>query len=138
MKALTLTALMAPPLVRAMPLHAVDITARTDVGVLFNDTDLEGRTTAFILAALAIAQASAVQAQTAPPSTTQGTHALLNQFCVSCHNERLRTGGLMLDNLNAANPAADPKVWEQVVEFLVEQGARPRTTVATSLKGGLR
>src|SRR3954471_23352132 len=41
--------------------------------------------------------------------------ALLNQYCVTCHNERLKTAGLELDKVSVENVAAMPDVWEKVV-----------------------
>src|SRR5262245_20819035 len=44
--------------------------------------------------------------------------AILRQYCVTCHNQRLKTAGLTLDALNlAAVPAAAP-IWEKVVKKL--------------------
>jgi hypothetical protein len=41
--------------------------------------------------------------------------AFLKQYCVTCHNSRLRTGGLALDALNPASVAPDAETWEKVV-----------------------
>ena len=41
--------------------------------------------------------------------------ALINQYCVSCHNERLKTGGLALDTVSVENVSQNPEVWEKVV-----------------------
>ncbi len=43
---------------------------------------------------------------------------VLNQYCVSCHNDRLKTGGLALDKLDLANVPADAAIWEKVVRKL--------------------
>ena len=40
-------------------------------------------------------------AQSAPHQTT------VRRYCVSCHNQRLKTAGLMLDGLDAEHPSAD-------------------------------
>jgi hypothetical protein len=44
--------------------------------------------------------------------------ALVRQYCVTCHNERLRTGGLALDLLDTGHPGADPDAWEKAVRKL--------------------
>ena len=44
--------------------------------------------------------------------------ALVNQYCVVCHNETLKTGGLELDAIDANNIAANPDVWERVLRKL--------------------
>ena len=49
---------------------------------------------------------------------------LLDRYCVSCHNDRLRPGGLALDEIDAANVGAGAEVWEQVIRR-VRMGAMP-------------
>ena len=44
--------------------------------------------------------------------------ALLDRYCVTCHNERLNTAGLTLDLLDVDDVAARPEVWEKVVRKL--------------------
>ncbi|HUQ93166.1 MAG TPA: DUF1592 domain-containing protein [Bryobacteraceae bacterium] len=39
----------------------------------------------------------------------------LDTYCVSCHNQKLRTAGLALDHLDAAKPGADAEIWERVI-----------------------
>src|SRR5262245_19793956 len=41
--------------------------------------------------------------------------ALLNQYCVTCHNQRAKTAGLMLDTLDYAHLDKDAATWEKVV-----------------------
>ena len=41
--------------------------------------------------------------------------AVLNQYCVTCHNERTKTAGLTLDTLNLAHVEENADVWEKVV-----------------------
>ena len=43
---------------------------------------------------------------------------LLNRYCVTCHNERVKTADLKLDQVDADNPAAHAEVWEKVVHKL--------------------
>ena len=42
----------------------------------------------------------------------------LNKYCVSCHNERLKSGGLALDTADLANVPDGSRVWEKVVRKL--------------------
>jgi mono/diheme cytochrome c family protein len=51
-------------------------------------------------------------ARPAPASTEA---AFLNQYCITCHNERLKTGNLTLDTVDVANVGADAETWEKVV-----------------------
>ena len=44
--------------------------------------------------------------------------ALLNQYCVTCHNQRLKTGNLVLEKLDpthAAESSATSETWEKVI-----------------------
>src|SRR5262245_53669108 len=44
--------------------------------------------------------------------------AFLNQYCVSCHNERAKTAGLMLDKLDIEHVGDNAETWEKVVRKL--------------------
>jgi mono/diheme cytochrome c family protein len=50
-------------------------------------------------------------------SAGSGTHyqAVVSQYCVTCHNERAGTAGLLLDRLDVARAGDHPEVWEKVV-----------------------
>jgi mono/diheme cytochrome c family protein len=58
---------------------------------------------------------SSPSAASAPPSTHR---RLLDQYCVTCHNERLKTAGLRLDQIDVSRPEIEPEVWEKVVRKL--------------------
>jgi hypothetical protein len=45
-----------------------------------------------------------------PPSAT-----FVSSYCASCHNERVKSGGLALDSLDVTNIAAQAHTWEKVV-----------------------
>ncbi len=49
---------------------------------------------------------------------------LIDQYCVTCHNQRLKTAGLVLDTLDLAKIPADAETWEKVVRKL-RTGAMP-------------
>jgi mono/diheme cytochrome c family protein len=80
------------------------------------------------MAGLLSVQTSALPAQASPPpaTTANPVPSLVATYCVSCHNEKLRTGGLSLENIDAAHPSANPEVWERVVTKL-RAGAMPPT-----------
>ena len=44
--------------------------------------------------------------------------ALVNQYCVTCHNQRTKTAGLTLDTMNLAEVGKDAKIWEEAVRKL--------------------
>ncbi|NNE38155.1 MAG: DUF1587 domain-containing protein, partial [Gammaproteobacteria bacterium] len=51
--------------------------------------------------------------------------ALLDRYCVSCHNETLKTAGLMLDQANINDVGEDPTLWERVVTKLMLRAMPP-------------
>jgi mono/diheme cytochrome c family protein len=55
--------------------------------------------------------------QDASPDSTQ-VRATLDQYCVTCHNQRTRAAGLALDVLDVAHAPADAETWEKVVQRL--------------------
>ncbi|MSV36291.1 MAG: DUF1587 domain-containing protein, partial [Bryobacterales bacterium] len=64
--------------------------------------------------------------QAPAPSPMQESQAALTKYCVTCHNEKLRTGGLTLDTLDAARPSAHPETWERVIRRLRTSTMPPR------------
>jgi len=63
---------------------------------------------------------TAVQQQSSSPPlpTVSPQRALINQYCVTCHNQRLKTAGLMLDGLDLGQVSGNAAVWEKVVRKL--------------------
>jgi mono/diheme cytochrome c family protein len=60
----------------------------------------------------------AVMAQTPAAAGPDQNHALLNTYCVTCHNSRLKTGGLALDALNLQSAPDDAQIWEKALRKL--------------------
>jgi uncharacterized protein DUF1592/uncharacterized protein DUF1588/uncharacterized protein DUF1587/uncharacterized protein DUF1595/uncharacterized protein DUF1585/cbb3-type cytochrome c oxidase subunit III len=60
-----------------------------------------------------------------PDTTYASEHrATIEKYCVTCHNARLKTGGLALDAADLTHVSRDAAVWEQVVRKL-RVGAMP-------------
>jgi hypothetical protein len=57
-------------------------------------------------------------------AATPAPRALLDQYCVTCHNQKLKTAGLLLDKADPTNVSLDPETWEKVVRK-VRAGAMP-------------
>ena len=77
------------------------------------------RLAACCLAASSFLAAQAVSSQAQPaPTAVPPQRALLNQYCVVCHNDRLKTAGLMLDKLDPLHVEESPAKWEMVVRKL--------------------
>ena len=61
----------------------------------------------------------AIQEPSNPAQPAVSPHrALLNRYCVTCHNEKLRTAELMIDRMDVENVSEDAAVWEKVVRKL--------------------
>jgi hypothetical protein len=73
-------------------------------------------------ALLWIAATGMATAQAAAPEVgdVRGSRAVLDQYCVPCHNQRLKTAGLMLDRADPSpsKVAESPELWEKVVRRL--------------------
>ena len=67
-------------------------------------------------ASAARAAGPAAQPVTAPSPASQ--RAVIDQYCVGCHNERLRQGGLVLDRLDTSRIGESAQIWEKVVRKL--------------------
>ncbi len=78
---------------------------------------------AVLAAAFGSAAAAGTQQASGAPSVSP-QRALLDRYCVTCHNERLQTAGLTLDRMDVANVSAGAEVWEKVVRKL-RAGAMP-------------
>jgi mono/diheme cytochrome c family protein len=64
-----------------------------------------------------------MQAQTpvgpaAPSPVISTQRQFLDRYCVTCHNDRLKTGGLTLERADVSRSEAQPEVWENVVRKL--------------------
>jgi mono/diheme cytochrome c family protein len=93
-----------------------------------------------------LAQAAQTSAPAAAPAKTS-ERALLDRYCVTCHNSKLRTGNLALDDPDLTKLGDHPEIWERVI-YKIQGGmmppvGRPRPEQAefdsllTFLKGGL-
>src|SRR5580704_8037293 len=52
------------------------------------------------------------------PLPVASQRALLDQYCVTCHNQKLKTGGLMLDRMDLAHAGDNAEAWEKVIRKL--------------------
>ncbi len=64
----------------------------------------------------------AFQRPAAAPATTAAStasqRALLDEYCVDCHNQQMKTGGLVLDKIDLDHVAAGAETWEKVIKKL--------------------
>ena len=66
--------------------------------------------------------AAVLQSAAAPPAAAH--QAVLSKYCYVCHNDRLKSGGLVLSALDISAPAKNSGSWEKVIRKL-GTGAMP-------------
>jgi mono/diheme cytochrome c family protein len=71
-----------------------------------------------ISAALAQGEAVVAQRASAPVTAAAKQRELLDRYCVTCHNDRLKTANLSLEKLDLASAGDHAEVWEKVVRKL--------------------
>jgi uncharacterized protein DUF1592/uncharacterized protein DUF1588/uncharacterized protein DUF1587/uncharacterized protein DUF1585/uncharacterized protein DUF1595 len=93
--------------------------------------------------AWSVLQAAAPQAPALPSAGPPSERDVLDRYCVTCHNDRLKTSGLSLEKLDVSQAETTPDVWEAVVRKLQArsmppQGARrPDEAAYRTLQAGL-
>ncbi|MFN7920972.1 MAG: DUF1592 domain-containing protein [Bryobacteraceae bacterium] len=76
-----------------------------------------------------------------------GTGAFVDRYCLGCHNQKSKTGGLSLEGVDASRPESQAAIWERVVTRL-RMGSMPPPglprpdaatyrSVATTLEGAI-
>jgi len=80
-------------------------------------TKVAGISSALCLA-LVHTQAQTPVAPAAQSPAASSQRQFIDRYCVTCHNDRLKTGGLSLERVDASRPDAQPEVWEKVVHKL--------------------
>jgi hypothetical protein len=59
-----------------------------------------------------------ISAQSVAAQSVDEFQKTLNQYCVTCHNETLKTANLMLDRTNLNDLSENPEIWEKVITKL--------------------
>ena len=67
------------------------------------------------LAASGFIALEAQQPSAGAPVPSAAHRDVINRYCVSCHNDRLKRGGLALDTVAADDVGRNPEVWEKVL-----------------------
>ncbi len=81
--------------------------------------------TSLIAAALGLLAAGSASAQPAPADAA-AQRAIVNQYCVTCHNARLKTANLLLDQVDLSTLGDHPALGEKIVRKL-RAGLMPPT-----------
>jgi mono/diheme cytochrome c family protein len=73
-----------------------------------------------VLVAVALSSSSVVaqQQQISTPPALATQQALLNQYCVTCHNQRAKTAGVMFDTMDLSDISKNADIWEKAVRKL--------------------
>ena len=71
-----------------------------------------------IAAIVAALVATSAPVRTEGPSAQSDARAVVQRYCVTCHNSRTKAGGLLLDQLDAGQPEQHPEIFEKVVRKL--------------------
>ena len=80
---------------------------------------MSGRAILASVSAVAAGLALAFSLGAAPPEPTATTErALLDEYCVVCHNQQMKTGGLMLDKMDLAHIPEGAETWEKAIRKL--------------------
>src|SRR5262249_26336359 len=74
--------------------------------------------TAAVLVALMAPPLSRSQSSSSPGS-------VLSKYCLTCHNEKLKTAGFVIDPPGVAHAGAHPDAWEKVVRKLRTKAMPP-------------
>jgi len=75
----------------------------------------------FTVAVLVSAQLPAATPARQEPDTINSiaaNRALLDRYCVTCHNQKAKTAGIMFDTMDLAHVGKDAPVWEEAVRKL--------------------
>ena len=71
--------------------------------------------------------ASPQNAAPAPVATAASAQQeTITRYCVSCHNDRLKTQGLSLEHADLAHASANPELWEKVARKLQARSMPPQ------------
>ena len=79
---------------------------------------LAGLAAALLLSVQVKITAQQSNAPAAGVSQASSQRQFLDRYCVSCHNEKLKTGGLSLVQVDLSKPGAQSELWEKVLRKL--------------------
>jgi mono/diheme cytochrome c family protein len=89
-------------------------------------------------ASLGLSLSLGAQCAMAQSSVAAEYRTVLNRYCVTCHNQKAKTAGLLLDKADVTNVAAEAALWEKVRRKLhdgaMPPAGMPRPDTATSKK----
>lgn len=88
-----------------------------------------------VMAILPLCTNTGVLAQ-APETDSDGAQAVVNQYCLECHNIEDWAGSLALDTFDTNRPEVDPDIWEHVIRK-VDAGLMPPANASRPSRASL-
>ncbi len=87
--------------------------------------------------ALAVLAASPARSTATPPASLAAHRAMLDRYCVTCHNQKAKTANLTFDTMDLTHVGKDAAVWERAVRklrggMMPPPGYMPRPDPATA------
>src|SRR5947209_2184657 len=72
---------------------------------------------------------------TAPAMSVEAQNTMVKQYCSGCHNDKLKTGDMSLNQIDLAHPEKNPELAEKMIRKLrvgvMPPAGRPRPPVET-------
>ncbi|MDQ6664701.1 MAG: hypothetical protein M3Z23_09945, partial [Acidobacteriota bacterium] len=65
--------------------------------------------------AFSFAPLASTQQKISSSAASPTPRALVNQYCVACHNQKVKTAGVALDAIDPQKVSPDSAVWEKVL-----------------------
>jgi mono/diheme cytochrome c family protein len=72
------------------------------------------------------AQEAPVRRAATPAATSANARAVVDKYCVTCHNQRVRSADLVLEGVDITKPGAHADIWEGVVRRLRTRSMPPQ------------
>jgi mono/diheme cytochrome c family protein len=72
----------------------------------------------WLLCSLPSAPVRAAGSSAVDTAAAASQRALLDRYCVTCHNQRTKSGNLTLDTADVAKAGTEPEIWERVIRKL--------------------
>jgi hypothetical protein len=93
-------------------------------------------TAGWLLASLPSTPTRAAGAEPGDTAALPVQRALLDRYCVTCHNQKLKNGNLALDSADVTKAGSEPEIWERVIRKLrlnaMPPPGRPRPDAAAT------
>src|SRR4051812_6194621 len=71
-----------------------------------------------LVGVFSLPSASQAPAASQPPPAAEAQLATVKQYCVGCHSDKAKTGGVTFENITAASVTKDPELFEKAVRKL--------------------